>query len=127
MELTDPLSLRFRAGLSIAQAAHLLDVDRTTYARWERGASRMPYCARALLSILGGELTPLGLEGVTIARGALWIDGHEVTRDDLRALVFQRLNGMLYCLGEPHRAGCAVRTSLEQKKLFTLALLESAA
>lgn len=117
----DLYTLRFRVGgLSIADAAHLLRVDRRTFERWENGIARIPFAAFALLSILCGDLWPLGetWKGWKCRGGSLWSPSNqEITPSDLQALIFQRENGMLYCLGEPHRAECPTRQTISLKSV----------
>lgn len=106
----DIYDLRFRiGGLTTNTAAALLHVDRRTFERWESGRARMPFAAYALLAILVGDLSPLGdsWSGWRFRNGAfLSPENEEITAGDLRALIFKRHNGMLYCLGAPHRAEC---------------------
>lgn len=104
----NPQALRdtywLRGGLSAQQARELVGVDRRTWRRWETGSARIPHAAFELLRIIAaGELPAhAGREwqGFAFRAGLLYSpEGWEISAGDVRALVFQRINGMLYCLG----------------------------
>ena len=100
-ELRDTYWLK--GGFSYVEARELVGVDRRTWRRWESGNARIPYAAYELLRIIAAGELPRGAEGwegFRFFRGLLYTpEGAELTPGDLRAAVFRRVNGSLYCLG----------------------------
>lgn len=93
-----------QGGLSPDEARELVGVDRRTWRRWAAGEARIPWSAVRLLQVVAaGELPPSAGDpwaGFRFVRGLLYTpNGDEVAARDVLALAFQRVNGMLYCLG----------------------------
>lgn len=77
---------RRRAGLTMVQAAEMLDVTTRTLRNWESGTTRLPYMAMRLMRVMGGyELVGKKWDGWSFWRGALWTpEGRRFEEHELR-------------------------------------------